>query len=53
MCIACELGFWIAIDQPPPDAALSPDEQAAPFACDVPEAEPQPAAPPIADERKP
>jgi hypothetical protein len=53
MCIACELGFWIAIDQPPPAAVLSPDEPAAPFTCDAPEAEPLPAAPPIADERKP
>ena len=41
MCIACELGFWIAIDQPPPGARVSPDEQAAQFACDVPEASPQ------------
>ena len=32
---------------------LSPDEQAAPFTCDVPEAEPQPAVQPAADERKP
>ena len=53
MCIACELGFWIAIDEPPAGARVPPDQQAAPFACDVPED----AAPAVAqlpqDERKP
>ena len=53
MCIACEMGFWIAIDQPPPGAVLSPDEQAAPFTCDAPEAETQGATQTIVDERKP
>jgi hypothetical protein len=53
MCIACEMGFRIAIDEPPPRAVLPPDGQVAPFACDVPETEPQSAAQPTADERKP
>ena len=53
MYIACKMGFWIAIDQPPPGAAQSPDEQAAPFVCDAPEVEPPGAAQPAADERKP
>jgi hypothetical protein len=55
MCIACEMGFWSMVD------ALSPEarekflrEQAAQFACDVPEAAAPPAVPPLPqDERKP
>ena len=54
MCIACEMGFWIAIDEPPPGAVLTPEEQAARFACDMPEGEAPVAAPqPVPDERKP
>ena len=62
MCMACEMGFWSMID------ALSPEdrdrimrqyeeaarEEAARFACDVPEDRQPPAAvPPEADEPKP
>jgi hypothetical protein len=56
MCIACEMEFWLAIDEPPPGARVPPERPTAPFACDAPEPEPQPAkpaAPQPQDERKP
>jgi hypothetical protein len=43
MCIACELGLWIATDTlpdgPPPGfpGARAPQDDAARFACDAPE----------------
>jgi hypothetical protein len=53
MCIACEIALMDMLD------ALEPEtrerilrEQAARFACEVPEVEPQPAPPPAADEQK-
>jgi hypothetical protein len=54
MCIACELGFWIAINEPPPSAVLSSEVQTARFACDAAESEiPKPAAQSTPDERQP
>ena len=53
MCIACEMGFWIAIDEPPPGARVTPEQQTAPFVCDAPQDEAQAVAPPPQDERKP
>jgi hypothetical protein len=53
MCIACEMEFWLAIDEPPPGARVLQDE-ASRFACDAPASETPPgAAQPIPDERKP
>ncbi len=43
MCIACELGLWIAMDAvpdgPPPGfpGARAPQDDAARFACDAPD----------------
>jgi hypothetical protein len=60
MCIACEMGFWDMMDALPPETRerlLREQEEAARFACDVPEEKPQADAPPVAqpgaDERKP
>jgi hypothetical protein len=55
MCIACEMGLWIAMDDlpdvPPPGFPRArPQDDAARFACDVPQ---QDAAPPAEDEPKP
>lgn len=56
MCIACELGFLIAMDElpdaPPPGFPRAPAGEAAGFACDAPEAAPPAPAPPAEDERK-
>jgi len=56
MCIACELGFLIAMDElpdaPPPGFPRAPAGEAAGFACDAPEAVPPAPAPPAGDERK-
>jgi hypothetical protein len=52
MCIACEMEFWLAIDEPPPDARV-PAQQAAPFVCDAPDEALQAAAPSPQNERKP
>jgi hypothetical protein len=59
MCIACELGFWIAMDAlpdgPPPGFPRArPHTDAAQFACDAPEdLEPARNATPREDERAP
>jgi hypothetical protein len=57
MCIACEMGFWDMVEALPKDARERIlREEAARFACDAPEAEPQPAnraAQQPQDERKP
>jgi hypothetical protein len=37
MCIACELGFWMAMDEEAPPAPVK--RKAADFACDAPERE--------------
>ncbi len=55
MCIACEMGLWIAMDdlpaEPPPGfPRVKPADDAARFACDP---APAPAAPPVEGERKP
>ncbi len=51
MCIACEMNFWAMIDAlPEEDRERVLREQAAPFACEAPEGEPQQ---PAANERKP
>jgi len=34
MCMACELGFWMAMEDEPP--AAKPKRKAADFACDAP-----------------
>jgi hypothetical protein len=57
MCIACELGFWIAMDdlpsEPPPGfPRASAQNDAARFACDAPEDE-RPKDPAPKDERAP
>jgi hypothetical protein len=58
MCIACELGFLIAMDElpdtPPPGFPRGPSRTGAEFACDAPPADtqPAPAATPAEDERK-
>lgn len=43
MCIACEMGFWMAMDEPPP-VAVPPKRKVVradnAFACDAPEAKP-------------
>ena len=54
MCIACEMGLWIAMDdlqaEPPPGfPRVKPVDDAARFACDTP---PEGAAPPAEDEPK-
>jgi hypothetical protein len=46
MCIACEMEFWLAIDEPPPGARV-PQDEASRFACEAPAQQPAP------DERKP
>jgi len=51
MCIACEMEFWLAIDEPPPGARV-PQDEALRFACDAPASEPL-VQQPAADERKP
>jgi hypothetical protein len=60
MCIACELGLWIAMDAlpdaPPPGfpGARAPQDDAARFACDAPEdAKPARDAQPPEGERAP
>jgi hypothetical protein len=58
MCIACELGLLMAMDDfpdgPPPGFPRAPADAAARFACDAPADEtPKPATSPEADERKP
>ena len=60
MCIACELGLWIAMDAlpdgPPPGfpGARVPQDDATRFACDAPEdAKPPRDAQPPEDERAP
>ena len=55
MCMACEMGFWDMVDALPVEAREKfLREQAAQFACEVPEAAAPPAAtPPTQDERKP
>jgi len=59
MCIACELQFFLAMEDLPPSTGTAshdkmPADDAPRFACDAPEAElPKPAEPPAADERKP
>ena len=53
MCIACELNFWAMIDAvPEADRERILRQQAARFACEVPDGEPQPAPQPAADEQK-
>ena len=53
MCMACEMGFWDMIEALPPETRERVlREEAARFACDVPEGE-TPAAQPTLDERKP
>jgi hypothetical protein len=58
MCIACELGFLIAMDElpdaPPPGFPRRPSRDGADFACDAPpaDAQPAPATTPAEDERK-
>ncbi len=56
MCIACELGFLIAMDElpdePPPGFPRPPSRDGAEFACDAPaDTQPLPTATPE-DERK-
>ena len=51
MCIACELGFWSAMDYVASDAQPPQDKDAQAFTCDAPEAEPKPQ--PKAEESKP
>ena len=42
MCIACEMNFWAMIDAlPPEDRERILREQAARFACEAPDGEPQ------------
>ena len=60
MCIACEMAFWMAMeDGPPPSTGVASHDKAqadaAPrFACEAPADEaPKPAAKPITDERQP
>jgi hypothetical protein len=58
MCMACELGLLLALDDfpdgPPPGFPRAPTDEAARFACDAPTVEPAKSeAPPKADERKP
>ena len=54
MCIACEMNFWAMIDALPLEQReWILREQAERFACEAPEGEPPPAAPPATDERKP
>ncbi len=54
MCIACELGLWIAMDvlpdEPPPGFPRAKPRSEDGFACDAP---PESAPPPAEDERKP
>ena len=57
MCIACELGFLIAMDElpdaPPPGFPRAPSRGTADFACDAPApAKPAPTTPPAEGERK-
>jgi hypothetical protein len=58
MCIACELGFQIAMDElpdaPPLGFPRRPPRDDADFTCDAPPAatQPAPAAIPAEDERK-
>jgi hypothetical protein len=57
MCIACELGFLIAMnelpDAPPPGFPRPPSRGTADFACDAPAAaEPAPTTPAAEGERK-
>jgi hypothetical protein len=57
MCIACEMGFWDMIEALPPETRerILREEAArqnAPFACDTPADEGQPAKP-ATDERQP
>jgi hypothetical protein len=57
MCIACELGFLIAMDalpdEPPPGFPRRPSRAAGDFSCDAPApVQPAPNAPPAGDERK-
>jgi len=55
MCIACEMALLMALDDlpatPPPGFPGARADAAARLACDAPKAEPQPAPPPIANER--
>lgn len=56
MCIACELGFLIAMDDlpdaPPPGYPRAPSQAGADFVCDAPADAPSaPAVPPAEDER--
>jgi hypothetical protein len=57
MCIACELGFLIAMDElpdePPPGFPRGPSRAAAEFSCDAPaDGQPEPATPSAQDEHK-
>jgi len=57
MCIACELGFLIAMDElpdaPPPGFPRGPSRAAGDFSCDAPEAaQPEPTTPPAQGEHK-
>ena len=53
MCIACEMNFWAMIDAlPEADRERVLREQAARFACEAPEDEPQPTPQPSVDEQK-
>jgi hypothetical protein len=59
MCIACEIAFFLAVDDLPPSTGVAshdktPADDAPRFACDAPADEaPQPAAPETPDECKP
>jgi len=57
MCIACEMALLMALDElpatPPPGFPGARADDAAHFACDVPEQKLPTEAPPTADERKP
>jgi hypothetical protein len=59
MCIACEMAFFLEIDDLPPSTGLASHvdaraDAAARFACEAPASEPsKPVAQPNPDERKP
>jgi hypothetical protein len=54
MCIACEMNFWAMIDAlPPEDRERILREQAAQFACEAGEGEPQAEPQPGAGDAKP
>jgi hypothetical protein len=59
MCIACEMAFFLEMEDLPPSTGTASHvdtraDAAARFACEAPESEPRkPVAPPNPDERKP